>query len=312
MITKSLGSIAEKIDQKIIDFFFKYEKENYYFLPFFRISIGLFCLIHFLSVIPDFRMLYLGGLTPMAVSGLLKVSFMPTILNFMNLFQNNIGLSESTAINLFISVYIISCLLLIFGFLTRIAAFALIILQIMINQGAPLFIYGVDAFKSISIFYCFIFPVGRSYSLDNKLFKLSPANPTPYRRLLQIHLTIVYFESGFDKIIGPNWWNGESIWKSVHLPLFGNDLSANFNFMAKYPIIPLAIGLGTIIVELFYPLFMWNKKTRKLWLSLVIMMHISILISLNLFFFATLMILLNISCFFVMEKDMHKIEPQNL
>jgi len=302
MITQKLYNAPARTLRLLSLFFFKPDPKDYYYFPFFRLSVAVICLIHFLSVIQDFRLIYLGGLIPMEIAELFRMRFMPVISDFMFFFTEKIGLSENAAVNLFIFFYITSCITLALGFLTRVSAFILLLLHVMLSQSSQLFIYGVDAFKSIGLFYCFVFPVGRFYSIDSKLFNVNNVNPTPYRRLLQIHMSIVYFFSGFDKIIGPNWRNGESIWKSVHLPFFGTDIAIDYTFMTHFPIIPVLIGWGTVIVELFYPLFIWQKSTKTLWLYLVILMHITIMISLNLYFFASLMIFLNLAAFLNLEK----------
>lgn len=52
---------------------------------------------------------------------------------------------------------------------------------------------------------------------------------------------------------------------------------------------------------MLYPLFIWMPKTRKLWLSLTICMHLGIAIILNLYFFSTLMIIWNLANFYFEE-----------
>ena len=157
--------------------------------------------------------------------------------------------------------------------------------------------YGVDRFKAISLFYCCVFPLGSSFSIDRKIFRYEDPNPSPYRKIIQIHLCFVYFFSGVDKAMGINWWNGVSFWKAIHLPSFVSDFNFNYDFMADYPFITIAIGWATVITEIMYPFFIWPKNTRNFWLTMTIMMHVGIIIFLNLSFFGTLMILLNLLAF---------------
>ncbi|MCC5921349.1 MAG: hypothetical protein JJU23_11765 [Cyclobacteriaceae bacterium] len=119
----------------------------------------------------------------------------------------------------------------------------------------------------------------------------------PYRRILQIHLCFVYFFSGFDKMLGVNWRNGESIWKVLHLPYFKSDLGISLDFLQAYPAVFVVMGWGVIIIELLYPIFIFRKTTRQLWLLLTLSLHFGIMLSLNLYFFGGLMILLNIAAF---------------
>jgi hypothetical protein len=291
------------IKEKILSFFFTNREEDYYFLLFFRVAIGLFTLLHFLSIAKDFDVLFSNaGLVPLEITALFKTKWLPTTLDFTALMKLVFGLSPGAAWMVYKVAYALFCVLLITGTFTRLSSFTLMILHIMLFQGSRMYMYGVDYFTSISLFYCFIFPVGYAGSIDN-LFRKRVTNPSPYRKLLQIHITLVYFSSGFDKLIGINWWNGESIWKAVHLPSFNSDFALNYDLMAHYPLIPIMAGWGTIFIELLYPFFTWPQKTRTLWLTLTIGLHIGIIITLKLYFFGFLMILLNLSAFLNLKKN---------
>lgn len=151
----------------------------------------------------------------------------------------------------------------------------------------------------MSLFYIFIFPSSSYYSIQNFLFPKISKNwqsITLCKRLIQIHLCIAYFFSGLDKILGFNWWNGEAVWKAMHLPNFNR-----FIVLSDYiisPIFYIFIGWGTIITELLYPIFINLNTTRKLWLILTIGMHLGIIISFNLFFFSAIMITWNLTAYY--------------
>lgn len=121
--------------------------------------------------------------------------------------------------------------------------------------------------------------------------------------MFQLHLTLVYFFSGFDKVLGFNWRNGESIWKAINLPSANQDFNFDFSFLTEYPILLVAIGWLTIVVEMFYPVFIWISKFREFWLFLTISMHLGIALVLNLYFFSTLMIIWNITNFYFVKNE---------
>ncbi|WP_053073284.1 hypothetical protein [Chryseobacterium sp. FH2] len=121
-----------------------------------------------------------------------------------------------------------------------------------------------------------------------------------FKRLFQIHVCIVYFFAGFDKLIGINWWNGESIWKAINLP-FATSIY-DITFLGNYPILLTILGLGTAILEL-YPLFVWNRKTSNFWIYSVILMHIGIAFILNLYFFSAIMIIWNLTLKFSFNNE---------
>jgi predicted DCC family thiol-disulfide oxidoreductase YuxK len=153
----------------------------------------------------------------------------------------------------------------------------------------------------MALFYCIIFPVGNKGSLSNFLFKKdNRKTDVVYANIcltvLQVHMCIIYFFSGFDKILGFNWWNGESIWKALHLSY--SPRLINVDFLSGTPIFAI-VGWGTIVLEMLYPVFMNIKRTRNIWLILVISLHVSIAIFLGLFFFSAFMIILSISAYYI-------------
>ena len=157
--------------------------------------------------------------------------------------------------------------------------------------------YGVDYFTTISLFYCCIFPVGKIFSIDNIIFKpKKPIDHKIYLTLLKAHLSIAYFFSGFEKLLGTSWRNGEAVWKSIHSHNYYSLF--NLNFLADTPFFYIC-GWATIIIEMFYPVFMNLPKFRSYWLIGVIGMHLFIAFFMGLFFFSALMIILSVTAFYM-------------
>ena len=282
--------------RKLTHYFFGQQDQHLY--SFFRTAIAIFCFIHFSSIFLDFELLYAkDGLIPPEVSGLFKLSWIPNFNNLAIFLSKSVGCTYESATLIFKYVYLLSCLLLAAGFLTRFWALMLLFLHLVLAKGTPFYAYGVDYFTTIALFYCTVFPVGSQHSVDNLIFNRTTGNAFAFKRVLQVHLCIVYLFSGFDKLTGYNWRNGEAVWKAIHLPYFNQDFQFNANIFASYPWVMVIIGWGTICIELLYPVMISLKKTRPIWLSLTIMMHIGILLYLNLYFFSTLMILLNLSAY---------------
>lgn len=287
---------------KIYNFFFK-KSENYDWITFFRISIGIFILLHFISILPDFNALFsTKGIIPSDILDVYVPNYIITLPKIIHFF-GGLGITEQVVILGFKIIYILFALLLAIGFYPRIIAFLLLFLQIALIKGSSFYGYGVDFFTSMSLFYLILIPSDYEYSFRTFLNqRIKKINLTPYRRLFQLHLSIAYFFSGFDKMLGFNWWNGESIWKAVHLPFVNKDFNFDFTILAHYPIILIVIGWATIIIEMCYPIFIWMPKTRKIWLYLTISMHLGIALVLNLYFFSSLMIIWNITNFYFTDK----------
>jgi hypothetical protein len=270
------------------------------FIVFFRISIGLIVLIHFLYYWQDFELLYTNkSIVPIELHSLYRSYNIITIDDILNTL--NIYFSHHISVLIFKFSYIVLSFCVIVGFFSRISSILLIFLQISFIKYGSLLYYGADFFTTMSLFYIFLFPSSSYFSLQKKFFpkslKFVPNQSlTLCKRLIQIHLCVAYFFSGFDKILGFNWWNGESIWKAIHLPNFNHFIDMGSSI--SNPLFYVIVGWFTIIIEMLYPLFINIQSTRKIWLYSTIGMHIGIVISFNLFFFSTIMITWNLTSYY--------------
>ncbi|NIF03822.1 hypothetical protein F3J23_00035 [Chryseobacterium sp. Tr-659] len=292
---KKLNLIYTKVE----NFFFKqdYQAE---FLSFFRISIGLIILLQFTAVMADFDKLFSSSsIIPQDIMGVFTPEWIITFPKIINFFHS-LGIPESTTMIMTKISFITLCIFIIMGFYSRISAFLLLVLQIALLKGSSFFTYGADFFTSMSLFYLILFPSDQIFSVKNLINgkKSGTINITPVKRLFQLHISIAYFFSGLDKALGFNWWNGESIWKAIHLPYSNRDLNMDFSWLAEHSYLLIFIGWSTIIIEMCYPIFIWYKPTQKIWLLLTISMHIGIALILNLYYFSAIMIIWNITNFY--------------
>ncbi len=281
------------------NFFFK-EDNQAEFLSFFRVAIGLVILLQFTAVLPDFDKLFSSSsIIPQDIMDVFTPDWLITFSKIVSFLQT-FGIEERTTIMVTQGLFIALCIFIITGFYSRVSALLLLILQIALLKGSSFFAYGADFFTSMSLFYLMLFPSDQHFSLRNCVFnrKTGTADITPVKRLFQIHISIAYFFSGLDKALGFNWWNGEAIWKAIHLPYSNRDLNIDFSWLAEHPYLLNFIGWSTIIIEMCYPLFIWYKPTQKTWLFLTVSMHIGIALVLNLYYFSAIMIVWNITNFY--------------
>src|SRR5437762_3875654 len=115
-----------------------------------------------------------------------------------------------------------------------------------------------------------------------------------WQRVLQLHLCVIYFFSGLTKLLGSGWWNGESLWRALTRPPF-DMVSSEVLIRVKYLFIPL--GLGICLLETSYPIFIWLRRTRLIWLVVIIAMHGAIAVLMGLSLFGLIMGVLNIAAF---------------
>ena len=301
---KKLNLIYHQIE----NFFFTKDHQTE-FLIFFRISIGIIVLLQFLAVMPDFDKLFSSSsIIPQDIMNVFTPEWLITFPKIIHFFEG-FGVSESNTTMMMKVSFITLCAFIITGFYSRISAFILLILQIALLKGSSFFAYGADFFTSMSLFYLILFPCDNRFSLRNFIFNKKPTDihSTPVKRLFQIHISIAYFFSGLDKALGFNWWNGESIWKAIHLPYSNRDLSIDFTWLAEHSYLLIIIGWSTILIEMLYPVFIWMKTTQKTWLFLTISMHIGIALVLNLYYFSAIMIVWNITNFYFEQPAAKKV-----
>ena len=164
-------------------------------------------------------------------------------------------------------------------------------------ESGALLAYGADNFITMALFYLMLSPLPDRYSVDCRLIKRKLADPRLlgfWRRVLQIHLCFVYFFGGLAKLLGSGWWNGSNLWRSLIRPPF-NLLSPDILVRFKY-VLPV-LGISICLIEIGYPVFIWIKKTRFLWLVCILAMHAAIGLTMGMYLFALVMIVLNLAAF---------------
>jgi hypothetical protein len=292
--------LLKTIQAKFHTFFFAEDTTKGTFLAFFRIGTSAFVLIHLLSIILDFKKLYSkNGIIPYDIREFLASDYKIAIHKIINFFES-FGLQEDTIITGFLVVFIGALLALMSGLLTRLSA--IIVLFLYGSISSTTYIYGVDGFVTTALFYMVIFPVGYFNSVDNILFKnrkRGNLHVTLFKRLLQINLCIVYFFGGVVKMVGETWWNGEAIWKAMNLWSANTLFDFDYTWLAENSYLLVIIGWSVLAIEALYPIFIWSKKTRKIWLTGTLLMHIGIGLLLDLYFFAAFMMFWNVAAFYI-------------
>jgi hypothetical protein len=209
------------------------------------------------------------------------------------------GVSEDACLYGTFAAYLLSLVCLLAGWRTRWAASLAWLTHLAMSMSGAAAIYGVDQFANICLFYCIWMPVGQAAPLDARAGRTAAEPSTGARlalRLLQLHLCIVYLSSGLLKASGAQWWNGEALWRAVMRQDFGQfDLS----WLAAAPWVARLGCWGTLVVELGYAFFVWPQRTRQLWAWATVGMHAAIAVTLGLWSFSALMIVLTTSAFLV-------------
>ncbi|MDN3582449.1 HTTM domain-containing protein [Mucilaginibacter flavus] len=280
-----------------------------------RCGIALISFAHFMALQPDFDNIFSAhAFVSPDIANATRDFLLPSIYSIYKSIQGIIPISYEAVLLFFRILYPLTLLFLLAGLFTRPAAILSLALHLVITNSMEYYSYGVDLFTSIALFYCCVFPIGSLFSLDVLWFKkVSPSADRISKclKLFQTHVCIMYFFSGLEKLMGYNWRNGESIWRMLHG--YNATESVNFDFLYNTPI-PLLIGWATVMLELLYPLFINIQQTRKWWLAGIVIFHVSIAFFMGLYFFSSVMIILNLTAYYMpfIEENKPVLAPKSL
>lgn len=284
----------KKLRSSIADFFHKPIPAET--LGIFRIAVSAFALAQFFVLLPDWLVLYgPNGLLPWQVSDTLATSYMPTLSHVKSI-GSVFNLSALQTIYIVTGIYFLSLVGLLAGYKTRVMGVVAWLSHLTLNTTGHFTAYGVETFTHISLFYCAVLPVNVRWSIDARTrhIEIPSYLVTLSIRVLQLHLFIMYSASGIEKAMGEQWWNGEAIWIALQQDQFHQ---VNTDWMANASWVPTLLCWGTLVIEVFYPLGMLWRKSRKIWLAAILLMHLGIAIFLGLGLFGALMFLLNLTIF---------------
>jgi hypothetical protein len=208
-----------------------------------------------------------------------------------------LNLREETVLSAVWVCLLIAGVSLLFGFCCRTCAIAVWFLHLCAVKSSGFVTYGMDNFTTIGLFYLILAPFPDRLTLDHKFWK-SPTKDRHlhgfFRRVLQLHLCVIYFFGGLTKCLGGGWWTGESMWRALTRPPF-NILPVDLIISWQW-VLPVA-GIAVCLLETGYPFFIWPKRTRLIWLVGILSMHVAIGLTMGLYLFALIMIILNLAAF---------------
>jgi Vitamin K-dependent gamma-carboxylase len=284
-----------RVKTRLLEFLFPAETDSW--LTVLRIGLGLQVTLCSLSLRNDWAYLF-SGTTPKVAEALLSLEghVIPRFGWFVAL-AARFGVREETLLFLaWLGLFVSGCSLLV-GIAYRVSAIAAWFLHLCAAKSGGFVSYGMDNFMTIGLFYLMLSPLPDRFSLDWRLRELRPKNPQLlgfWRRVLQLHLCIIYFFSGLTKGLGSGWWDGSSVWRALIRPPF-NVIDPEILVRWRY-LFPVA-GILICLLEIGYPFLIWNNKTRKIWLISICAMHIGIGVTMGMYLFALIMIVLNLAAF---------------
>jgi hypothetical protein len=281
---------------------FFFECESGQWVAILRIGLGFQILFYSLSLQSDWGYLFGGaesGLNGRALAeGLLsRQSSLVPRLGWLIRAGGSVGLGSSTVLTIVWCVLLLAGLFLMLGVFSRPAAVAAWFLHLSAAKSGSLVAYGVDSFMTIGLFYLTLSPLPGPFSLAGSGHQRADANRELscfFRRLLQIHLCLVYFFGGLAKCLGGGWWDGSNLWRALIRPPFDViDAAALVRWKSLFPV----AGILIWVLELGYVGLIWPDKTRKIWLLAICLMHAGIGLTMGMYLFSFVMIILNVAAF---------------
>lgn len=224
-----------------------------------------------------FRMLY----------GIVLLLEVLKLKDFQNLIYDKVPFFELGEISLAyvfnIWILVIGCIIV--GFKTRVST--------IINYIIGLILIGTIKEYEYHMFYTYmgvnfllIFtPVSASFSIDNLLERINNSSIRKihkpeekvsefyYVLLIFFGVAIVYFDSIFYKLSSPMWKAGLGMWKPASMPFA---VYNNLSWLLNQEMIMKFLGYLTIVFELVFIFFYWNRWMKWPLLIVGVGLHIGI------------------------------------
>jgi hypothetical protein len=147
--------------------------------------------------------------------------------------------------------------------------------------------------------FCALAPSGVSLSLDRMRtapgrFWEFPARAPWALRLIQIQLSVVYLAAVWQKLQGDLWRNGTAVSYALRITDIGRVPTPGF-ITGSITLTEL-MTFGTLALEVSLGILVWNRTARPYVLTLGVLMHLAMDLSLLVGFFSLIMIVAYI-CF---------------
>jgi Vitamin K-dependent gamma-carboxylase len=281
--------------EPLLGFLFPADADNW--LAVFRIGLGFEVIFYASSLRNDWTYLLSGTARSLAETLLSVESHFVPRLGWAVALAGHIGLREQTVLSLaWVCLILAGCGLLV-GLACRTSAILAWFFHLCAAKSGGFVSYGVDNFITIGLFYLMLSPLPDRYSFDWRLRELRPKNPQLlgfWRRVLQLHLCVIYFFSGLTKCLGGGWWDGSNVWRSLIRPPFN---VINPEILVRGELLFPIAGIAICLLETGYSFFIWKSKTRRIWLISICGMHILIGLGMGMWLFSFVMIVLNVAAF---------------
>jgi uncharacterized membrane protein YphA (DoxX/SURF4 family) len=185
---------------------------------------------------------------------------------------------------------IASAFFMMIGLQSRVAACITWLIWVSLWNRNPLLLDGDDAVLKLMCFYLMLSPCGNFWSVDAYNREKPQFVSVWPLRLMQFQVALIYFVSGWVKFHSQEWLDGTILQYVLSHPQYSR--WDGWLILYNAIIMPLLAGLAWFIRwwELLFPLLLLNGYTRKLSLIIGISFHVGLLLTMNLRWFAVIML----------------------
>jgi hypothetical protein len=183
------------------------------------------------------------------------------------------------------------------GLWTRITSVLAFLVTVSYAYRVPAATFGLDQINAMLTLYLAIGPSGRALSIDRWLAvrrgRASSAGPYPSaganlaRRLINVHMCVIYLFAGLSKLQGPAWWDGGAMWRA-----FANleYQSMDMTWLAWHPRLLEFVTHVSVLWEISFCALIWRPRLRPLVLAGAVVLHIGIGACLGMWTFGLIML----------------------
>jgi hypothetical protein len=200
---------------------------------------------------------------------------------------------DPTSVRLFFAATAGLGVLLTIGWHTRVVGILFYLATLSIHHRNILTASGADSLVMIITFYVMLTPCGAAYSLDARRAarrRGTVAEPliVPWaQRLIQLHISMIYFNTAILKSNGASWLGGTALHYVLHNTEVGR---FQLGPLTEYPLAINLLTHGALMTEFSVAFLLWFRATRRWAICAGMALHGGILLTVNIPIFGELMI----------------------
>lgn len=195
-------------------------------------------------------------------------------------------------IYIFFGVYIMFLILMLFGVGKNVTAIIVFLLYDIVQKLCPQILNGGDNFLRFILLYLAFADSFKYFSISGyegaRFYKLRCLASNLAGISICMHLCLIYFISAIHKIHADVWFNGVATYYTFNIERF-NGTAFNTS-LANSAIFVVLTTYGTWLLELLYPILIWNKMLKKYLVPSAILLHLGIGIFMMLYDFQLIFI----------------------